>query len=344
MEPPPNDQIGTDGQQTPSTIAKLNEEGYQIYYEKAGVGYGVFCQNGNDPTKKIIWKGQKNYDDIGDLVIAYIQDQMVERFGLLRIEIPENKHLQKVTDQQKPKCDIYMTRDFYDPEYQPKNKKALVLIQGTGQVRAGVWARSVCINESIEKGSMLPQIDAALKNGCSVIVFNPNLNRKEGVNIPYCRSMESHSTYVWHTYVEPAKHFEELYIIAHSAGGGCLSSIQLNDDYKEDFYARVKKVALTDSWHVQEGDLKKKEHKKWMRENFVHYVASEEPVGKDLDGRGGWFSSKPICKTVSAGHPKHEYTTGYAHDEIVKQFGFVQIGQNQQEASQKEGGAGAAAE
>lgn len=40
-----------------------------------------------------------------------------------------------------------------------------------------VWARSVCINESIEKGSVLPFLEVARKNNMSVVVMNPNLSR-----------------------------------------------------------------------------------------------------------------------------------------------------------------------
>ena len=39
----------------------------------------------------------------------------------------------------------------------------------------------------------------------------------------------------------------------------------------------------------------------------VHYVACEEELGTELKVRG-----KPTCPYVSAGHPKHEYTTGSA--------------------------------
>lgn len=47
-----------------------------------------------------------------------------------------------------------------------------------------IWARSVCMNESIEKGSMLPLINEAQKNKMSVIVMNPNLNRdSNGVSL-----------------------------------------------------------------------------------------------------------------------------------------------------------------
>ena len=56
-----------------------------------------------------------------------------------------------------------------------------------------------------------------------------------------------------------------------------------------------------------------------MYDKFKHYVASDKPVGQTLrdDKRS------VLCEEVSAGHPKHEYTTGYAFDEIIKFFGFT---------------------
>jgi len=50
-----------------------------------------------------------------------------------------------------------MTKEFRKENWiNNKNKTALILIQGTGQVRAGIWARSVCINDNFLLGSMLP--------------------------------------------------------------------------------------------------------------------------------------------------------------------------------------------
>jgi hypothetical protein len=49
-----------------------------------------------------------------------------------------------------------------------------MLIQGTGAVRLGQWARSVCINENIDLGSMKPYIEKAIQNKFSVIILNPN--------------------------------------------------------------------------------------------------------------------------------------------------------------------------
>ena len=107
-------------------------------------------------------------------------------------------------------------------------KTALVLIQGTGAVRAGQWARSVCINASNELGSMLPQVDWAVNvKEYSVLVMNPNLSNDEktGEQIPFCRNMQEHAVFVWEKYILDSG-FENILVIAHSAGGGCLKSIQ----------------------------------------------------------------------------------------------------------------------
>ena len=52
----------------------------------------------------------------------------------------------------------------------------MVLIHGSGAVRAGQWSRKLIINEDIDTGSQLPYIRRALDDGYGVIVLNPNFN------------------------------------------------------------------------------------------------------------------------------------------------------------------------
>lgn len=42
--------------------------------------------------------------------------------------------------------------------------------------RPGVWARSLCINKSLQIGSLLPYIEMAVDHGFEVMVLNPNYN------------------------------------------------------------------------------------------------------------------------------------------------------------------------
>ena len=76
-----------------------------------------------------------------------------------------------------PKC-IYLVRETFHYlliiDDFLTNPTLLCLIQGTGSVKAGIWSRSVCINEGIDTGSKLGYIDQAKEHNMSVIIFNPN--------------------------------------------------------------------------------------------------------------------------------------------------------------------------
>ena len=121
-----------------------------------------------------------------------------------------------------------MSPEFLDQSRAEENrgKRALVLIQGTGAVRAGIWARSVCINESLELGSMLPFIDLCRNLSIPVLVMNPNMSSDPETKetIPFSQSMDVHACYVWNTYVKNSG-FDQISVVAHSAGGGCLTAI-----------------------------------------------------------------------------------------------------------------------
>ena len=54
----------------------------------------------------------------------------------------------------------------------------------------------------------------------------------------------------------------------------------------------------------------------WKR--CVHFIASAKPVGAEISGN----RKTEVCIKRSAGHTKHEYTTGFAHPKILEHFGF----------------------
>ena len=73
---------------------------------------------------------------------------------------------------------------------------------------------------------MLPFVDLCRELDIPVLVMNPNLSSdpESGVGIPMCRSMDEHAVNVWNQYVKDSG-FDKISIVAHSAGGGCLTSI-----------------------------------------------------------------------------------------------------------------------
>ena len=78
------------------------------------------------------------------------------------------------------------------------------------------------------------------------------------------------------------------------------------------------KIAYTDSWVIEKSALNT-EQKAFMQTNAIHYEASNMPLGQPLQPKRGIFT----CPVVSAGHSKHEYTTGYAQKLIWQQFNYV---------------------
>lgn len=206
----------------------------------------------------------------------------------------------------KAKCPVFMSPEFHSPQNTNKDKIGLVLIQGAGAVRAGLWSRSVSVNDSLELGSMFPQIEwAVFEKQHPVLVMNPNYNNDplKGLPIPQSETMVSHALHVWKTYVVRSG-FKKILVIAHSKGGSCLEAIMKEN--ATTFYKQVKQIAITDS--AFSPTLASETHKKFLKANAIHYRASMKQLGSQVVPKGGKL--KPVCPLLSAGHPKHEYTTG----------------------------------
>ena len=77
-------------------------------------------------------------------------------------------------------------------------------------------------------------------------------------------------------------------------------------------------MALTDSFATPLAQLNVVQ-RDWMWKKAVHFVASAKPAGEVISNNPKTDS----CVRKSAGHPKHEYTTGFAFEELCKHFKFV---------------------
>jgi hypothetical protein len=81
----------------------------------------------------------KHYTAMGDLIVKEIQNKMVQ-MGLEEVLLPRDEKAQ--------------TNVFVSPNLASFDKVALV-IQGSGAVRPGQWARALCLNEGLKTGSIL---------------------------------------------------------------------------------------------------------------------------------------------------------------------------------------------
>jgi len=210
-----------------------------------------------DSDKEFEFKDQKHYDKLGDYLCDWIQGYMEKELDMTKVMVPFEKELTEGRAQ----APIFISKDW-----ETNQQRALVLIQGTGDVRSGYWARSVCMNDTLELGSMIPDIEFARKYGFSVMVMNPNYNMTpEKVKVDRkILGMNHHSNYCWENFVEndgcPAK---EIFIVAHSAGGGCAHEIIVKNE--KTMLERVKAIALTDACHGRFYTELSPEGKEWSK-------------------------------------------------------------------------------
>lgn len=74
-------------------------------------------------------ENQKRYDALGDTLTQYIYQVLEEDLELLKMPLPRNGPPYRSSF-------VYISRDFF-----LNSSKLLVLVHGSGVVRAGQWAR-----------------------------------------------------------------------------------------------------------------------------------------------------------------------------------------------------------
>jgi hypothetical protein len=310
----------------PTKLAELRYE-YNANAELRGI----------DTGEPYIFVSQRHYDALGDCVIEHIFEAM-EALGLQRVAIPETKQ-----DSKEPSSKIFMSPDALTAE------TLVILIHGSGAVRAGMWARALCINDNLRVGSMLPYIENCKARGWGVVVLNCNENavvplseeqeaaekggaagvksyylqatkpditpdfRRRGAAIVKCsEDPVTHTLYVFDTFIAKAR-AANLFIVAHSAGGVC--TMRLLNERTKAVLARLKGVAFTDSVHSV-GPRDGKKVKSFMRSGSVcNWAQSKLPLDTQMPGE------KSDCLNVSAGHPIHEWTSSSC---MVSVFAFLQ--------------------
>ncbi|GBN47264.1 Protein FAM172A [Araneus ventricosus] len=182
---------------------------------------------------------QKRYEALGELVNDYVYELLEKEGGLKKLTIPLDANADE------PTTFIFHSDDAFT------NEKIVILIHGSGVVRAGQWARRLIINDSLNSGTQLPYIKRAKGLGYGVIVLNTNDNRrivKDGFRrIRGSDTPENHGNYVWKNIIIPKAAAKYIAIVAHSYGG--IVTVNMCRSFPESFQKRVFAIAFTDSPH-----------------------------------------------------------------------------------------------
>lgn len=258
---------------------------------------------------------QKHYEALGESITDEVYRILVEEKGMHKIYVPDNVPPEQATF-------VFSTKpDLKDA------KKLMILIHGSGVVRAGQWSRSLIINHSLAHGTQIPYVERAKSLGYTVLITNGNDNYRlmDGNQkaIQHSGSPTEHGDYVWKNLVAK-NNPQAVAIVAHSYGG--VVTLDLAQKNPEFFASKVFAVGLTDSVHSSA--MVSNSVIKMLRGYSRNWVTSGEPLDTELKR-----SSEKDVARFSAGHTKHEWTS-YSCMEALFEF----FEKNYEEFQQKHGG------
>ncbi|XP_063956056.1 cotranscriptional regulator ARB2A homolog [Lytechinus pictus] len=287
--------------QFPTTLEdfqyQFNDKG-QLRHSVTGKPYEFEFKKG-DPTYN-----QRRYEALGKIITQHIYKLLETETKLERIYIP--------TDHQdnEPRSFVFVSKNALTTR-----GKLLVLINGSGAVRAGQWARKLIINDCLDSGTQLPYIKKALEEGYEVLVMNTNENRgpdSSGRSVPIRKSSSpyEHGVYVWDKFIasRPVRH---VAIVAHSMGGSVTEHIASKRE--QSFLKKVFAVAFTDSVHSMATLGISHNIKKFFAKHTVNWVSSVQPLDTPRP------SKRPLdSKQVSAGTQVHAETSWTSFKSVFK--------------------------
>ncbi|CAG8543770.1 23047_t:CDS:10 [Cetraspora pellucida] len=315
---------------------RFNEEG-QLRDIETNEGFEFYVKP-DDNTYN-----QTRYERLGGTAIGeYIENELVSKYNLKRQIIPLRSDDDKEEEEEEEslKSRIYLSEDALECQ------NLLLIIQGSGVVRPGQWARRVIINDCLEViisvtlrvffllstlhlGTMFPYIQKAQDLNWGIIVFNPNENFRavikdgEVIKRVYVRGSESpqkHSLesflhqFFTLVFLSKAK-AEKILIMGYSFGG--INITCLLDEFADEFKSRVAGVALADSVHSI--SMIPSHSKSWFDKNVFNWIKSELPLNMKVPNTRIYYG----CPCLSAGHSKHEYAAGTAIQSIFEYLQHV---------------------
>ena len=141
---------------------------------------------------RFVWKGQENYDAVGEAVNATIREMLVTHCELEEV----------VTDLAPASC-------WASPDWREHTGPTLVLVCGnTPGGEAGVWGRALCINQTTLQGAMFDYIARGRAHGWAVVVADPHTDAAPHLHLT--RLMQG-----------PLASKQRLLVVAHSYGAPC---------------------------------------------------------------------------------------------------------------------------
>ncbi|KAK6111110.1 Arb2 domain family protein [Brugia pahangi] len=236
-------------------------------------------------------KDKKRYEFIDQKSYEKIGLAITEEIYRIMENPPYNMERHYLDDTNKKRSAfIFLSKDWYEKE------NLVVLIHGSGSVRAGQWSRKLIMNENLNMGSQLPYLRICKRRDWGVVVMNTNMNITN--NDPIELLPESRT---------PLEH-----VVAHSAGGSVVAGI-IENYWSEEWMKRLKCVCLTDAVFT----LPSVSAMDWLPAIQYWRATLQTEIGLQINNTT-IHGKHPYVTYVSAGTNQHEETSAVAIEDIFR--------------------------
>ena len=189
------------------------------------------------------------YDDLA----RYIESRILVEHKFESYSIPPNPEGDGAVDA--PSTSVLATPDLTTAT------KLLIIIQNASGSQMGIFSRSLCLDQGISKGSMLPYIEHAIREGYAVLILRPNTNSvtltkadgtTEKVLIRGSESPEIHALCVWENVVPLAKNVSSIALLGYGNGASLCHDLFLRS--KVQGSNLIQAFATIEASHIVEED------------------------------------------------------------------------------------------
>lgn len=169
----------------------------------------------------------------------------------------------------------------------------MLIVIPTSGTYPGIWSRSLCVDEGLLRGSMLPLFHRAMQAGMGIIVLNPNVNSYVSVDkddnsvrlpITFNETPEKHTLYVWDSIISRTS-AKNILIMAYGQGGALAKT--LIQEREEAVLRKLRAIALAESSHSLTSDLtfcltatESKATRNFLENHTINWMLSEVEIGQ----------------------------------------------------------------
>jgi hypothetical protein len=228
----------------------------------------------------------------------YVEAKIINDYGFERVFIPD--------DEAEISTSFLVTSDWQT------NTKLLVVVQNAVGAMMGIFSRSICFDNGLSKGSMLPYIAKAKADGYAILILRANTNSvsvqpdetKAPTKVPIegSESPELHALFVWDNFIAKAENIKKIALLSYGNGASLCKDLLLRQMVrsKEDEMEPnciIAMCSIEASLILEEDDAE--DFQKMLKSIAVNMECNTAPRGYRLQYR----KEKLGCVTLSLGMP-----------------------------------------